>query len=173
LNPHACFSWWRAALDGVGAAWSAAVSTLETAAALGAASAVSGAAMLTSLAALAAAPPARAETAVIVNVRNTLARMPAEQAAQFFLGRSTLLTPVDLAESSPVRADFYRKVAGKDQDQVKAIWSKIVFTGKGLPPREYNTPAEVKRAVAADPAAIGYIDRSAVDDTVKVILILQ
>lgn len=120
-----------------------------------------------------AAGAARADTAVIVNLKNPLARIRSEQAAQFFLGRSTLLTPIDLAESSPLRADFYLKVAGKDQDQVKAIWSKIVFTGKGFPPREYNTSAEVKKAVAADPAAIGYIDRAAVDDTVKVILILQ
>jgi hypothetical protein len=30
----------------------------------------------------------------------------------------------------------------------------------------------VKKAVAADPKAIGYIDKSAVDDTVKVILTL-
>jgi ABC-type phosphate transport system substrate-binding protein len=121
----------------------------------------------------AVAPPAPAETAVIVNPKNMVTRMPVAEAAQYFLGKSSLLTPVDLAESSPLRSDFYMKIAGKDQDQVKAIWSKIVFTGKGFPPKEYNTSAEVKKAIAADPAAIGYIDRSAVDNTVKVILILQ
>ncbi|HEV7814119.1 MAG TPA: hypothetical protein VGP06_03345 [Janthinobacterium sp.] len=119
------------------------------------------------------APPARADTAVIVNPKNMVTRMHVEQAAQFFLGRSTLMTPIDLAENSPLRSEFYRKIAGKDLDQVKAIWSKIVFTGKGFPPKEYNTSAEVKKAIAADPAAIGYIDRAAVDHTVKVILILQ
>jgi len=117
--------------------------------------------------------PALAETAVIVNPKNAVMRMPVAQAAQYFLGRSTVLTPVDLPENSPLRSDFYMKIAGKDQDQVKAIWSKIVFTGKGFPPKEYNTNAEVKKAIAADPAAIGYLDRSAVDNTVKVILILQ
>lgn len=118
-------------------------------------------------------PPALAETAVIVNPKNMVTRMPAAQAAQYFLGKSTVLTPVDLSENSRLRSDFYLKIAGKDQDQVKAIWSKIVFTGKGFPPKEYNTSAEVKKAIAADPVAIGYIDLSAVDNTVKVILILQ
>ena len=47
-----------------------------------------------------------------------------------------------------------------------------MFTGKGTPPKEYAGNAEVKKAVAADPKAIGYIDKSAVDDTVKVILTL-
>jgi ABC-type phosphate transport system substrate-binding protein len=131
------------------------------------------AAMAAAITAVGVAAPAGAETVVIVNPKNMVTHMQVAQAAQYFLGKSTLLTPVDLSESSPLRSDFYMKIAGKDQDQVKAIWSKIVFTGKGFPPKEYNTSAEVKKAIAADPVAIGYIDRAAVDNTVKVILILQ
>lgn len=120
----------------------------------------------------AAAFSASAETVVIVNKANPATRMFSEQASQFFLGKSTMFTPIDQAEGSPIRADFYHKAADKDPAQVKAIWSKIVFTGKGTPPKEYSSNAEVKKAVAADPKAIGYIDKSAVDDTVKVILTL-
>ena len=120
----------------------------------------------------AAAVPACAETVVIVSKQNPATRMFSEQAAQFFLGKSAMFTPVDQAEGSPIRADFYHKVADKDPAQVKAIWSKLVFTGKATPPKEYNSNAEVKKAVAADPKAIGYIDKSAVDDSVKVILTL-
>jgi ABC-type phosphate transport system substrate-binding protein len=64
-------------------------------------------------------------------------------------------------------------VLDKDATQVKAIWSKLVFTGKASAPKEYATSAEVKKAVAADPSAIGYIEKSQVDDTVKVILTVQ
>jgi ABC-type phosphate transport system substrate-binding protein len=120
----------------------------------------------------AAALPASAETVVIVNKANPATRMFSEQAAQFFLGKSTMFTPIDQAENAPIRADFYRKAADKDPAQVKAIWSKLVFTGKASAPKEYASNAEVKKAVAADPKAIGYIDKSAVDDTVKVILTL-
>ncbi len=119
-----------------------------------------------------AALPASAETVVIVNKANPATRMFSEQASQFFLGKSAMFTPVDQPESSAIRADFYHKVADKDPAQVKAIWSKLVFTGKATPPKEYASNAEVKKAVAADPKAIGYIDKSAVDDTVKVILTL-
>ncbi len=120
----------------------------------------------------AAALPASAEIVVIVNKDNPASRMFSEQASQFFLGKSAMFTPVDQAEGSKIRADFYQKVADKDPAQVKAIWSKLVFTGKATPPKEYKSNAEVKKAVAEDPKAIGYIDKSAVDDTVKVILTL-
>lgn len=120
----------------------------------------------------AVALPASAEVVVIVSQKNPATRMFSEQASQFFLGKSNLFTPVDLPESSAVRAEFYKKVADKDTAQVKALWSKLVFTGKATAPKEYASAAEVKKAVAADPKAIGYIEKSAVDDTVKVILTL-
>lgn len=117
-------------------------------------------------------PASAAEIVVIVSKQNPATRMFSEQASQFFLGKSNLFTPVDQADGSAIRNDFYKKVADKDAAQVKALWSKLVFTGKATPPKEYASSADVKKAVAADPKAIGYIDKSAVDDTVKVILTL-
>lgn len=118
------------------------------------------------------AQSATAEIVVIVNKANPATRMFSEQASQFFLGKSTMFTPVDQAEGSAIRNEFYLKVADKDAAQMKALWSKLVFTGKGTPPKELKSHQEVKKAVADDPKAIGYIDKSAVDDTVKVILTL-
>ena len=119
-----------------------------------------------------AAPCFAAEIVVIVNPKNPATRMFSEQAGQFFLGKSTLFTPVEHTDG-PLRNEFYKKVLDKDSTQVKAIWSKLVFTGKASAPKEYASSAEVKKAVAADPSAIGYIEKSQVDDTVKVILTVQ
>ena len=121
---------------------------------------------------LGAASAYATEIVVIVNPKNPATRMFSEQAAQFFIGKSSLFTPVEHADG-PLRNEFYKKVLDKDATQVKAIWSKLVFTGKGTAPKEYGSSAEVKKAVAADPQAIGYIEKSAVDDTVKVILTVQ
>ncbi|WP_431476594.1 hypothetical protein [Massilia eburnea] len=120
----------------------------------------------------AALPLLAAEIVVVVNPKNPASRMFSEQAAQFFLGKSTLFTPVEHTEG-PLRNEFSQKVLGKDSAQVKAQWSKLVFTGKGTAPKEYGSSAEVKKAVAADVQAIGYIEKSAVDDSVKVILTVQ
>ncbi|USX17721.1 hypothetical protein NHH82_17730 [Oxalobacteraceae bacterium OTU3REALA1] len=118
------------------------------------------------------APSFAAEIVVIVNPKNPATRMFSEQAGQFFLGKSTLFTPVEHTDGA-LRNEFYKKVLDKDATQVKAIWSKLVFTGKASAPKEYASSAEVKKAVAADPSAIGYIEKSQVDDTVKVILTVQ
>jgi len=50
------------------------------------------------------------------------------------------------------------------------VWSRLIFSGKGTRPRTPGASADVKKAVAADPAAIGFIERSALDDTVKAVL---
>jgi len=112
------------------------------------------------------------EIVVIVNPKNPATRMFSEQAGQFFLGKSAMFTPIEHTDGT-LRSEFYKKVLDKDAPQVKSIWAKLVFTGKASAPKEYASSAEVKKAVAADLSAIGYIEKSQVDDTVKVILTVQ
>lgn len=128
---------------------------------------------------IATAFPACADFVVIVNPKNPAASLTAEQVAQVFLGRSSSFpgggnaTPVDQKEGVALRDDFYAKVADKNPGQVKAYWAKQMFSGKGSPPKELASSAEIKRAVAADPTAIGYIEKGAVDGTVKGVLTVQ
>ncbi|WP_306395904.1 hypothetical protein [Telluria beijingensis] len=117
--------------------------------------------------------PALAEVVVVVNPKAAESTLGKEQVAQFFLGRSTAMTPIDQPDGTPLRAEFYKKVTDKDASQVKALWSKLVFTGKATMPKEVADSAAVKAAVAANPKAIGYIDKSAVDATVKVVYSAQ
>ena len=130
-------------------------------------------AKLAVLAAAVASTSAMAEVVVVVNPKAAEASMTKEQVAQFFLGKSTAMTPIDQADSAAVRAEFYKKVADKDAAQAKALWSKLVFTGKATMPKEVADNAAVKAAVAANPKAIGYIDKSAVDGSVKVVYSAQ
>jgi len=55
---------------------------------------------------------------------------------------------------------------------MKAYWSRLVFTGKGKPPMSVGSASEMLSAVAADSSAIGYVDASQVNDSVKVVLTL-
>jgi ABC-type phosphate transport system substrate-binding protein len=112
---------------------------------------------------------AYADIAVIVSARSSVAAMTANEIAQIYLGKSTAMKPVDTVDSTTLRSQFYAKVAGKDEAQVKAIWSKLVFTGKSTPPRELSSSAEVVKVVAADPNVIGYVDKSALDSNVKIV----
>jgi len=107
-------------------------------------------------------------TDLVVIVNPAAGTLTKDQVSDLFLGKSQALTPLDLPESSPVRALFYPKATRRDLPQVKATWSRIVFTGKGQVPRELADAAAIKKAVSADPKAIGYIERSSLDSTVKV-----
>jgi hypothetical protein len=60
-------------------------------------------------------------------------------------------------------------MADKSAAQMKAYWSKIIFTGRGQPPQEVRDSAEMKKRIIENLAAIGYIDLDMVDGTVRVL----
>ena len=80
---------------------------------------------------------------------------------------------MDLPESAAERGKFYSKVAGKGAAQVKAIWARLVFTGKSQPPKEVSSSAEAVKQVASNDKGIAYVDKSAVDGSVNVVLTVQ
>jgi hypothetical protein len=115
-----------------------------------------------------------AQAADLVVIANPAAGpLSKDQVSDLFLGKSQAFTPIDQAEGAPIYADFYKKATGRDTAQVKSTWSRVVFTGKGQAPKQLPDSAAVKKAVAADPKAVGYIEKSAVDGTVKVALSLE
>lgn len=114
-------------------------------------------------------PSSQAELVIVVHPQNEIKSMSASQAAQYFLGGSVQFTPLEQANGSPIRLEFYKKVLEKEPSQVQAIWARIVFTGKGKPPKEYKSSDDIKKAIRENVNAIGYIEKSAVDDSVKVI----
>jgi ABC-type phosphate transport system substrate-binding protein len=122
------------------------------------------------LACVAMASPA-AELVVIANP--AVGPLSKDQISDLFLGKNQALTPIDQVESSVDYVEFYKKATGRDVSQVKATWSRVVFSGKGQAPKQVADSAAVKKAVAADPKAVGYIEKSAVDGSVKVVLALD
>ncbi len=93
--------------------------------------------------------------------------------ANLYLGRSFEFKAIDLPEGSPMRDHFYKKLTDRDPAQVKAVWARVVFTGKGQAPLMLPDAESIKKAVATDPKAIGYIDKSAVDSSVKVVFTID
>lgn len=92
-----------------------------------------------------------------------------------FMGKKSELDgvavmPVDQKEGSAVRKAFYEGVMGQTEEEVKAYRTEKLFTGRGAPPKEVADDAAVKAFVATTPGAIGYIDESKVDESVKVLL---
>jgi ABC-type phosphate transport system substrate-binding protein len=131
--------------------------------------------VLASCAGLAAA----GELVVVVSARSQVEALRADQVAAIFLGQSPrfpngrIAIALDQPVGSPERDQFYARVAGKSAALLKAYWSKMVFTGRGQPPRELAGSAAVRKAVADDPELVGYIEREALDPSVRQVLLVR
>lgn len=123
---------------------------------------------------------ARADDVVaVVSAKSPVTSLNASQVADIFLGKTSRFpdgseaVPIDQAEESRARDRFYAAFTGKSPAQVKAHWAKIIFTGRGQPPRQVSNSAEARKLVAVNPNAIGYIDASLVDDSVRVLALAK
>lgn len=105
---------------------------------------------------------------VIVNPANETSVTP-EEIVRIYTGRSSAFNAVNLAESLPLRSQFDEKGVGRSSAQLKAHWSKLVFTGKGTPPAELASEDAVLDFVAKNAQAIGYISADKVTSAVKVV----
>ena len=114
-----------------------------------------------------------AQAQVAVVMAPTAAPLTKEQVANLYLGRSTELRLLDLPEGNATRDAFYRKATEREPAQIKSTWARVIFSGKATPPVAVADAAAVKKAVAADPKLVGYIDKAAVDGSVKVVLPLD
>ncbi len=122
---------------------------------------------------LAVSAPLCAEIAVIVHPSNTSAVTDAD-IKNFYLGRQKAFANgetavlLSLSEGDNSRSEFNNKVLGKTDAQLKAFWSKVLFTGKGTPPKDVS-PSDMLHLVATNPNMIGFVDASAVTPDVKVV----
>lgn len=115
-----------------------------------------------------------AEVVVIVHPSNS-ASIDAKSTQRIFLGKEKKFStskeaiPINQSAGTASRSVFDNDTLGRNSAQVSAYWSKLVFTGKGIPPKEVANDAEVIAIISANPDAIGYVDSSSVDASVKAI----
>jgi ABC-type phosphate transport system substrate-binding protein len=112
---------------------------------------------------------------VIVNPKNPIAGIDREFLRNVFLKKETVwgggetVRPVDLAWTFAVREHFAHEVLKKTPSQLKTYWNQQIFSGKGVPPPEADSPAEVIAYVLANPGAVGYLPANADPRGAKVI----
>ena len=122
-----------------------------------------------------AARVAPADVVAVVASTSTITTLSKEQLTDIFLGKvsrfpnGTRAAPIDQEEGSPARDEFYATYAGKSPAQMKSHWAKIIFTGRGQPPKAVSNSIEARKLIAANPQAISYIERSALDGTVRIV----
>ena len=117
-----------------------------------------------------------ADVVVVVSAKSPAVELSKNQLEDIFLckvkrfpdGREVV--PIDQEEGTSARDEFYAKFTGRSFAQIKAYWSKMIFTGRGEPPKAVMNSNEVKEQLVENPDAIGYIEHSDVDGSVRVLL---
>lgn len=115
-----------------------------------------------------------AEIAIVVNPANG-AVMSEDDINGIFLAKMNSFPgggsaiPLNQAPDSTSTQTFNQKVVKKTAQQLKAYWSKLVFTGQGTPPKEVADDQAVIKLISENPNTIGYIDSASVNASVKVV----
>ncbi len=112
---------------------------------------------------------------VIASASSPVSKLDKEQVANLFLGKSSsypdgsAAVPIEQTDGSTAHEEFHKNVTEKSASQLKSYWSKMIFSGKGTAPKEVANNTELLKLVAANPTMIGYVDKNALDKSVKVI----
>lgn len=120
----------------------------------------------------------QAELAVVASDRSALSSLSRDEVKQLFTGqvrkiRGQQVEPLDLPESDPIRAQFYQRLLNKSADQMRSHWVRLVFTGRGQPPRSVDSSREQIMIIANSSQYIGYLPVEAVDGSLKILLLLE
>jgi len=116
-----------------------------------------------------------AELVVIANRDLPISSLTQEEIYRIYLGKTKFLSngvkviPVDQQSGSPSRDKFYSDVIKKSDTEIKSYWSRVIFTGQGYPPIQESDDKAVRDLVAKNPNCMGYVDKSVVDGSVKIV----
>jgi hypothetical protein len=115
--------------------------------------------------------------AVIVHPERR-AELTVDELAQIYLRRKQhwedgeLIVPLNLASGVPQRTQFSQRVLRQSEARLADYWNRRYFDGV-MPPATLASSVAVRRYVATDRRAIGYVPAAEVDATVRVILYLD
>lgn len=129
------------------------------------------AAWLLSLALLAA--PAMAGVVVVAHANMHKLDLPTLQ--RIYTGKvievgGVSVSPINLKAGQPLRQRFLADYLQQTDDAYVAYWTVRRYVGKGVPPRELPTVADVISYVQTTPGAVAYLDEADVPASMNVVL---
>lgn len=119
------------------------------------------------------------EVVVITHPSVGVKALSRDDVMRIFLGKSKTYpngkqaVPVIPKEGAETRRKFETSVFQKTPVQIKAYWTRLLFTGRGNPPQSLESDEAIRQKVAENPNAIGYIDAGALDKSVRAVYTVE
>lgn len=121
------------------------------------------------------AEAAHAQPVIVVGAHSPVAALDRRQLTDLYLGRSQQLPDTSLAKLYVLRgaahAEFASRVLAQDLVQWHSLWSRLSFGGRRRPPTEVADAKALRGHLLANPLALGYMDLSEVDETLRVVFV--
>lgn len=121
---------------------------------------------------------ARADVAVVVGLDSPLQQLNIRDVSDMYLGRlktvaGERLLILEHPRRSLLRERFHKRVNGMDLSRVDAYWARLQFSGENLPPPAVDGNQSVLDMVRRNRHAIGYVDASTIDKSVRTVLTIK
>ena len=116
--------------------------------------------------------------AIIAGEQAPVSNLTLTEAQQLFSGQlrsvdGHAVEALDMPGNDNLRNAFYQQLLGRNADQMRAHWARLIFTGKAKPPREVAHTDEMRALVTRSNNMIGYLPADKVPANAKVLLIIN
>jgi hypothetical protein len=109
--------------------------------------------------------PSRSEPLTVADIARIYLRK------RRFWADGTPIVPLNVEIGSRAREVFSLRVLGSDTLHLATYWNEAYFDGV-LPPTVLGSTDAIRRYVASEPRAIGYVPEGDADGSVRVVLVL-
>ena len=111
---------------------------------------------------------------IIIIGNNNVPKMDAVTIQKVYTGKfisvaGINVTPVAVKSGMTTRARFLQDFLNQDEEKYTAYWTVRRYIGKGVPPTELASAADVIHFVQSTPGGVGYIDEAELKPGVNVI----
>ena len=106
---------------------------------------------------------ARETLYIIANAENPTHALSKQEVQNIFLGKIQSFPngkpakPVNQSKGSASREAFMKEILKKNERSWRSHWARLLFTGKGKPPKEYKSTQDIIDLVEKKQQAIGYV----------------
>jgi len=118
------------------------------------------------------------EVVVVAGPGNAVAGLSRDEVTRLYLGErldglKAPLRALELDVPPWAREAFYARLLGRSPVQMRALWARLVFSGKGRPPRIVADVDAALRELASDPNTVVFMPaESAVTARLKPLFVL-
>ena len=122
---------------------------------------------------------AGASLVVVMNTNSNVDSLTREEVINIFLGRFRQLPngqaalPIDQSQDPELQADYYQRHDNKNPAEIRAYWSRIVFSGKTSPPYQAKSDQDSLQWLLGTPGGVGYMRSDARPPQLKAIFTLE